>query len=120
MDTLGPTLGSRGSLGAVSPQSSVTRVLRGTTDCRSLTGSTQERLFDRRAPIGWLLRRGRCHMRIEYERCCGLDVHKKTVVVCLLVPDAKGGRQKQTRTFSTMTAEILALADWLAQGGARM
>jgi transposase len=56
-------------------------------------------------------------MRIEYERCCGLDVHKKTVVACLLVPEATGGRQKQTRTFSTMTAEILALADWLAQAG---
>ena len=56
-------------------------------------------------------------MRIEYERCCGLDVHKKTVVACLLVSDGKGGRQKQTRTFSTMTTEILALADWLQQAG---
>ena len=56
-------------------------------------------------------------MRIEYERCCGLDVHKKTGVACLLVPDATGGRQKQTRTFGTMTAELLALADWLAQAG---
>jgi transposase len=56
-------------------------------------------------------------MRIEYERGCGLDVHKKTVVACLLVPEATGGRQKQTRTFSTLTAEILALADWLAQAG---
>ena len=43
-------------------------------------------------------------MRIEYERCCGLDVHKTTVVACLLVPDATGARHKQTRTFSTMTA----------------
>ena len=59
-------------------------------------------------------------MRIEYERGCGLDVHKKTVVACLLVPDGHGGRQKQTRTFSTMTADILALADWLQQGTARM
>src|SRR4029453_18602083 len=105
MDAAEPTPGSRGSVGAVSPQSSVTRVLRGTTDCRSHMGSTQERLFDRRAPSGWLLRRGRYRMRIEYERCCGLDVHKKTVVACLLVPEATGGRQKQTRTFSTMTAE---------------
>ncbi len=56
-------------------------------------------------------------MRIEYERCCGLDVHKRTVVACLVVPDGKGGRQKQTRTFSTMTVEILAMADWLQQAG---
>lgn len=56
-------------------------------------------------------------MRIEYERCCGLDVHKRAVVACVLVPDGKGGRQKQTRTFSTMTVEILAMADWLQQAG---
>ncbi len=56
-------------------------------------------------------------MRIEYERCCGLDVHKKTVVACLLLPDGPGGRQKQTRTFSTMTADLLALGDWLQQAG---
>ena len=56
-------------------------------------------------------------MRIEYERCCGLDVHKKTVVACLLVPDGHGGRQKQTRTFSTMTADLLVMADGLQQAG---
>ncbi len=56
-------------------------------------------------------------MGIEYERCCGLDVHKKTVVACLLTPAGKGGRQKQTRTLSTMTGEILAMAAWLQQAG---
>jgi transposase len=56
-------------------------------------------------------------MRIEYERCCGLEVPKKTVVACLLVPDATGGRQKQTRTFSTMTADLLVMVDWLQQAG---
>jgi transposase len=44
-------------------------------------------------------------------------VHKKTVVACLLIPDSKGSRQKQTRTFSTMTADILAMVDWLTQAG---
>jgi hypothetical protein len=24
-------------------------------------------------------------MRVVYERCCGLDVHKKTVVACVLI-----------------------------------
>lgn len=56
-------------------------------------------------------------MRVEHERCCGLDVHKKTVVACLLLPGGPGGRQKQTRTFSTMTGDMLALADWLQQAG---
>jgi transposase len=51
-----------------------------------------------------------------YERCCGLDIHKKTVVACLIVPDAGRHVRKQVRTFGTMTADLLALADWLATG----
>jgi transposase len=56
-------------------------------------------------------------MRIECERGCGLDVPKKTVGACLLVSNAKEGRQKQTRTFSTMTADLLVMVDWLQQAG---
>lgn len=52
-----------------------------------------------------------------YERCCGLDVHKKTVVACLRVPGARGRRTSEVRTFGTMTPELLALADWLLQAG---
>jgi transposase len=48
-----------------------------------------------------------------YERCCGLDVHKKLIVACLLVVSAQGELEKQIRSFSTMTKDILALADWL-------
>jgi len=53
-------------------------------------------------------------MEVLHERCCGLDVHKKTVVACLLTPGAGGQPAKETRTFSTMTGDLLALADWLA------
>jgi transposase len=56
-------------------------------------------------------------MEILYERCCGLDVHKRTVVACLLVPGAAGAPSKQIRTFGTMTADLLALSDWLAAAG---
>ena len=42
------------------------------------------------------------------ERCCGLDVHKKSVVACVITPEGQA-----VRTFSTMTKELLALADWL-------
>ncbi len=56
-------------------------------------------------------------MDVIYERCCGLDVHKKTVVACLVVPDAAGQPHKTIRTFRTMTADLLALADWLAEAG---
>lgn len=51
-------------------------------------------------------------MQALYECCCGLDVHAKTVVACLL---KSGG--KQVRTFGTMTDDLLGLADWLAQSG---
>jgi transposase len=44
-------------------------------------------------------------------------VQKKTVVACLLGLDTKGGCQKQRRTFSTMTADLLVMADWLQQAG---
>ncbi len=52
-------------------------------------------------------------MEVIHERCCGLDVHKKTVVACLIVPDATGQPRRAVRTFSTMTAELLDMADWL-------
>ena len=52
-------------------------------------------------------------MRVVYERCCGLDVHKKTVVACVLITEPSGEMQRHIRTFSTMTAGLLALADWL-------
>jgi transposase len=47
-------------------------------------------------------------MEVVYERCCGLDVHKRTVVACL-----RTMRTQETRTFGTTTADLLALADWL-------
>src|SRR6266702_4729313 len=52
-------------------------------------------------------------MHVVYERCAGLDVHKRTVVSCAKIVDAAGGVQKASRTFSTMTTEVLRLRDWL-------
>jgi transposase len=51
-------------------------------------------------------------MEVLHECCCGLDVHAKTVVACLI---EKG--RKAIRTFSTMTDELLGLADWLTSAG---
>lgn len=56
-------------------------------------------------------------MKVVYQRCAGLDVHKKTVVACRIIPDGKGGWQMEIRTFGTTTAELLMLADWLRAGG---
>jgi transposase len=52
-------------------------------------------------------------METVYERCCGLDIHQKLVVACLIVPGPNGQPTKERRSFGTMTDDLLALADWL-------
>jgi transposase len=52
-------------------------------------------------------------MQVVYERCAGLDVHKKTVVACVLITHPDGNVQREIRTFSTMTVDLLLLSDWL-------
>ncbi len=56
-------------------------------------------------------------MDVIVERACGLDVHKRTVVACLITPGPAGKPHKELRTFSTVTADLLRLADWLAAAG---
>ena len=56
-------------------------------------------------------------MQVEYERCCGIDVHKETVVACVITPGADGKPIKATRTFNTMTGDLKALAAWLTEHG---
>ena len=53
-------------------------------------------------------------MEVRYPRCCGLDIHKKTVVACMLLTEADGTARRFVRTFGTMTADLLALSDWLS------
>lgn len=56
-------------------------------------------------------------MQVEYECCCGIDVHKETVVACVIGPGAEGKALKETRTFKTMTGDLKALAQWLTAHG---
>jgi transposase len=56
-------------------------------------------------------------MDVLVERCCGLDVHKDTVVACVRTTGEGGKRQSQVRTFGTMTVDLLALRDWLVAIG---
>ncbi len=56
-------------------------------------------------------------MDVVYPRCCGLDLHKRTIVACLLTPGPRGKPLKAVRTFGTMTDDLLALADWLLAAG---
>jgi transposase len=57
-------------------------------------------------------------MEVLYERCAGLDVHKKTVVACVRMPVAKGkrtSRRGEVRTFAATTPGLLELHAWLTQ-----
>lgn len=49
-------------------------------------------------------------MEVLHKRCCGLDVHKKTVVACVITP-----KIRETRTFTTMTNDLLKLEEWLLE-----
>jgi transposase len=54
-------------------------------------------------------------MQVIFERVCGLDVHKKVVVACVRILSAGGKVQLEVRRFGTMTADLIALLDWLKQ-----
>jgi transposase len=52
-------------------------------------------------------------MQVVYRRCAGLDVHKQTVVACILTSLANGTATQEVRTFGTMTRDLEALRAWL-------
>ena len=83
-----------------------------TTECRSLLGSTQDRMLKQRLlhQLFWRMKQGGRPMRVLYERCCGLDVHKKSITACVLTPEGK-----EIRTFGTMTDDLEELVEWLKQ-----
>jgi transposase len=56
-------------------------------------------------------------MDVLYSCCCGLDVHKETVVACLIRPSEGGPPGKEIRTFGTTTAALRGLAAWLEAAG---
>jgi transposase len=56
-------------------------------------------------------------MQTLVERGCGLDVHQATVVACLLIVGKARRVQKQVRTFSTTTRELVSLREWLLSEG---
>lgn len=55
-------------------------------------------------------------MDIAVRVCCGLDVHKDTVVACLRMAEGRAAH-KETRTFKTTTRAVLDLRSWLEESG---
>ena len=56
-------------------------------------------------------------MEAMIERCCGIDVHKKNIVVCLAVGKAHEKPKTVVKTFPTMTGDLIACRDWLVSEG---
>lgn len=54
-------------------------------------------------------------MEALHAHCAGLDVHKDSVVACVLHTEGRSCIQ----SFGTSSREILRLGDWLAQQGVR-
>lgn len=52
-----------------------------------------------------------------YRSCCGLDVHKRSTQACVRQLREDGSLHQETRSFGTMTRDILEMADWLAAEG---
>jgi len=47
-------------------------------------------------------------------RCCGIDVHQKTVVVCVLAPDGATGKPVK-KVYGTFRSELTRMRGWLKQ-----
>jgi transposase len=59
-------------------------------------------------------------MDVIFPHCAGLDVHKKAVMACRVIPDPTGQQadgRMELQEFGTMTRELLAWSDWLAEAG---
>jgi transposase len=56
-------------------------------------------------------------MEVVHEHCCGVDVHKRFITACLIVPGASGKLSKEVQTFRTMTADLERFRDWLLAAG---
>jgi transposase len=55
------------------------------------------------------------NMDVIVERVAGLDVHKDSVVACIVVGAASGPVSREVRTFGTTTRELLRLREWLEE-----
>ena len=53
-------------------------------------------------------------MEVVYSRCCGLDVHKKSISACVIIRE-HGKAEKLERRFGTFTRELEEMAEWLTE-----
>jgi transposase len=53
-------------------------------------------------------------MNEGHRRCCGMDIHKDTVVVCVL-PPVEGDGQTVRKTYGTFRNDLIRMRVWLKQ-----
>lgn len=78
------------------------------------SGKHDEETLHERASIPGSMEDG---VKVMYEKCAGADVHKDSVVVCVLVGPPGGVVAKEVRTFGTTTDQLLELEGWLEERG---
>jgi transposase len=54
-------------------------------------------------------------VEVVYERCCGMDIHKDGIVACLNI-----GGKREVREYTTMTDDLLLMANWLKSNNVEM
>jgi hypothetical protein len=75
-------------------------------------------LIDKRIPCSLVCRPTQGErMDVVHPRCCGLDIHKKLIVACAIVPDSSSRPHKHVRSFGTMSDDLQQLSEWLAEHG---
>src|SRR5207249_2595083 len=106
--------------GAASPKRSLARTSYRTRNCGrrgNWIGEHAEQIVETRdVHLGSEVERGATAMDVIYPRCAGLDVHKKSVMVCLRIW-TDGKSRKTIRRFGTMTHDLVAMAEWLGGEG---
>jgi transposase len=102
-------------IGATSPPNSLTRMVSGARNCVPPgEHAEQNHAYLTVLPTS---SSKEVEMDVIYPRCAGLDVHEAFVMVCRRVLGANGEVEKAVRRYSTMTVDLLAMADWLTTEG---
>jgi transposase len=53
-------------------------------------------------------------MDVVHVRCCGLDVHKKSISACILIRE-NGKEEKIQKSFGTFTSQLEEMAEWMEE-----
>jgi len=69
--------------------------------------------YKKSIPLSKPIKQRSVKVQVMNECCCGIDVHKKMIVACLLKGKAGEEPKKTIRRFPTMTCDLLRFRDWL-------